>query len=389
MKIWKTTPREWLLVLGLVISIPLVMNLVLPRFLSGFLASYVVQPAVWGLLFCLIMRLPRHKGAGKLRMRPALIKLALGIALFQIYLMVIAGFLHNFGRSPNSFTCKGIMINLIFAGTGLIGMEFSRAWLINRLVRKPSAFIPVFIALIYTFICLPLMQIPGHGATLEAVAQFAGSSLLPVFMENLLASFLALWGGALPALVYRGVLQAFNWFCPVLPDLNWAMKALTGIVVPMVGLAIIQEYFFYKYTPGKAKRGAGEGVVSWAVLSSAAVITIWFSLGVFPVRPAVIYSGSMRPTFEVGDVVIVAKRNPRLLKPGDIVSFRMKGSPVPTVHRVIALQNEGGREVFVTKGDANNRPDLDPVRSVQVVGKVVFTIPRVGWASIAIRKLFA
>ncbi|MDD2360001.1 MAG: signal peptidase I, partial [Syntrophaceticus schinkii] len=201
-----------------------------------------------------------------------------------------------------------------------------------------------------------------------------------------LASILAMWGGPLPAIAYRGVLQAFEWFSPVLPDLNWAMKALVGTVVPVVALGIIQEYFSFQLAPCCRRKKRGEqGIVSAAAFSVAAVIAIWFSLGVFPVKPAVIYSGSMRPSIEVGDIVIVAQKNTSLLDVGDVISYRVKDSPIPTVHRVITIEGDGSSKAFITKGDDNKEAD-QPVKPEQVMGKVVLKIPRVGWASIAIRK---
>lgn len=380
-------PPDWLLTGGLVCTIPLLFDFVLPRFLPGFYGVYVAQPAIWALVVLYILRLPRRRGVGKKRLQPVLVRLACGIALFQIYLMVVAGFLNGFGKSPYSFTIRGILINLLYAWMWLLGMELSRAWLLNRLLCRPETLLPVLLALLYTVIDIPAKQIPTLGSTLETWTQFCGSTVLPLTMEHLLASFLAMWGGALPAVAYRGLLEAFEWFCPVLPDLNWAMKALTGTVVPLVGLAVIQEYFAFQLTPRRRKKAGGEGMVSTAIFSVAAVITVWFSLGVFPVRPAVIYSGSMRPTFEVGDIVIVAKKNPRLLTVGDVISFRVEDSLIPTIHRVIAVKSTGVDRKFITKGDDNNNPD-DPVMPEQVMGKVVMVIPRLGWVSIAVRKLF-
>jgi signal peptidase len=128
-------------------------------------------------------------------------------------------------------------------------------------------------------------------------------------------------------------------------------------------------------------------MVRTTVFGVAAVVTIWFSLGVFPVRPAVIYSGSMRPTLEVGDIVIIARKNPDLLTVGDIIAYRVEGSPIPTIHRVIEVEGAGFDRKFITKGDDNDQPD-EPVQQGQVKGKVVLVIPRLGWASIAARKLF-
>ncbi|MDN5375927.1 MAG: signal peptidase [Thermacetogenium sp.] len=380
-------PCDWLLGCGLACTVPLLFDFVLPRILPGFYGVYVAQPAVWLLIILYFLHLPRYRGVGKKRMLPLLIRLAGGVALFQIYLMVVAGFLSGFGKSPYSFTLRGILFNLVYVASGLLGMELCRAWLLNRLLHRPAAFLPVLLALLFAVIDIPAKQIPGPESTLETWTQFCGSSVHPIVMEHLLASFLAMWGGALPALVYRGLLEAFEWFCPVLPDLNWAMKALTGTVVPLVGLAIIQEYYASQLASRRRKRTTGEGMVRTTVFGVAAVVTIWFSLGVFPVRPAVIYSGSMRPTLEVGDIVIIARKNPDLLTVGDIIAYRVEGSPIPTIHRVIEVEGAGFDRKFITKGDDNDQPD-EPVQQGQVKGKVVLVIPRLGWASIAARKLF-
>lgn len=376
---------NWLILLAVVLCVPLLLNLVLPRFFNTVNISYIIQPAFWAMLAIVTLRLPGTKGLSKARMRPFLIKFALGVAVFQVYLMMVSGFLNGFGKSPYSFTIKWILINLIYVGTALLGMELSRAWLINRILRKPSFLLPVLVALLYTLINLPLGQILSLGSTLEAWTRFFGSTCLPLSMEHLLASILAMWGGPLPAIAYRGVLQAFEWFSPVLPDLNWAMKALVGTIVPVVALAIIQEFYSFQFTHRCKKKSDEKGVVGTAVFSIAAVIAIWFALGVFPIRPAVIYSGSMRPSIEVGDIVIVAQKNPSLLQVGDVISYRVKDSPIPTVHRLITIEGDGSYQAFITKGDDNNHLD-QPIKPEQVMGKVVLKIPRVGWASIAIRK---
>ena len=273
--------------------------------------------------------------------------------------------------------------------TSLAGIELSRAWLINRRARKPSTLLPVFIALLFTYFSLPPGQIPKISSSLEVVTEFLGSTFLPTFMENLLASFLALWGGALPALTYRGIIQAFNWFCPVLPDLNWLMKAFTGIIVPVVGLVIIQEISLAKSHLARYRRQTGKGLTGWLITSIGMVIMLWFFLGVFPVHPTVIFTGSMRPVIEVGDVVIVARVNPKLLKVGDVVQFRLKEKTIPTVHRIIDTRREGNKLLYITKGDANNYPDTEPVHPEQVTGKQVFIIPKAGWASIAVKQLLS
>ena len=58
------------------------------------------------------------------------------------------------------------------------------------------------------------------------------------------------------------------------------------------------------------------------------------------------------------------------------------------MHRVIEIQEVGDAKFFITKGDANRNPDSDPVIPENVVGKLVFTIPKIGWVAIAVKGFF-
>jgi len=58
------------------------------------------------------------------------------------------------------------------------------------------------------------------------------------------------------------------------------------------------------------------------------------------------------------------------------------------VHRVVEIQESEGQRVFITQGDANREPDATPVLPANVVGKAVFSIPKIGWAAIAVKEFF-
>lgn len=379
--------RALYIVLGSLAGIYLLKTFALPHFPSAVVGTYVLQPILWGLLLWLILRLPRYRPAGKLRLKSSLLQLALMIGGLQVILGFIGGFFSGFGKSPYSFTPLGIFTNLIFVGSMLVGMELSRAWLINRLSRKNVVLVLAIITLLYTFISLPLARITGLGGNLESV-KYLDSTCIPLLAENLLASFLAFLGGPIPAIAYRGILQFFEWFCPILPDLDWVLKGLIGTVVPIVGLVVVQGLHFEKVNPNKPKRRAKEGsLTGWIVTTIVAVLIIWFSLGLFAFHPTTVLSGSMRPLMDVGDVAIVAKVPADIVKEGDIIQFRKE--KVNVMHRVIEIQETEDGKFFITKGDANKDPDTDPVVPEQVIGRVIFKIPKIGWAAIVVKGFFA
>jgi len=204
--------------------------------------------------------------------------------------------------------------------------------------------------------------------------------------ENLLATFLAFLAGPLAAIAYRGTLQGFQWFCPILPNPEWVLKGLLGTIVPIIGLVAVQRFYSSRTRPSHARRAKGGSLTGWIITTIVAVLIIWFSVGLFPVHPTTVISGSMRPTFDAGDVVIVAKAPGDVINQGDVIQFRKE--KVTVMHRVVEIQETEAGKFFITKGDANDKPDSDPVIPENVVGKVVFNIPKIGWVVITVKGFF-
>jgi len=100
-------------------------------------------------------------------------------------------------------------------------------------------------------------------------------------------------------------------------------------------------------------------------------------------KPYVVLSGSMRPTYEVGSLVYVKSVDYRELKVGDPITYMISQDTVVT-HRIIeVLVDEENPETlrFVTKGDANDQPDGASVHYKNIIGKPVFSVPYLGYVS--------
>jgi signal peptidase len=95
-------------------------------------------------------------------------------------------------------------------------------------------------------------------------------------------------------------------------------------------------------------------------------------------RTEVVISGSMEPALQTGSVVIVRPIVPDLIRKGDIIMFSSLDMRSLTTHRVVAVESEPGLR-FITRGDANNNSDINPIVPDQVVGIVAFTIPYLGF----------
>lgn len=381
---------ESLIVGGLLVAIYLVINLLLPIVpINALVKTFLFQPALWGLLILTMRLLPGYRTIARQSLHRSFLQIALGIGFLQVSLYVIGGLLSGFGKNPASITPFGITENLFFVGLMLVGMEMSRAWLVTRLGKRHSFLALALVALVYTFISIPLSQIISFKMQIQS-ANLVISSWFPLLAENLIASLLVMLAGARVSLAYRGLLAAFWWFCPILPNLNWSLKGLIGTGVPILGMIAVSSFYSAHAKRGKSQRRVKKASfpTGWIVTALVCVVIVWFTVGVFPFQPSVVPTGSMIPVVYPGDVVIVAKTQGSNVRLDDIIEYRNTKENINIVHRVIKIQEKESQRFFITKGDNNNAPDIAPVPEQNVIGKVILIIPKVGWISIMIKNLF-
>jgi len=92
-----------------------------------------------------------------------------------------------------------------------------------------------------------------------------------------------------------------------------------------------------------------------------------------------VISGSMAPAIKMGSVVIVKPASD--YKIGDVITFGpYSKTKAPTSHRIYDIKVVDGQPVYITKGDANNAPDAREIQKRDVLGKVLFSVPYVGFA---------
>lgn len=93
-----------------------------------------------------------------------------------------------------------------------------------------------------------------------------------------------------------------------------------------------------------------------------------------------VMSGSMDPVLKTGDVVATRPADAGDIEVGDIITYRSPQLGKVVVHRVIEKQ-EGDQVSFITKGDANENADPYPVPAENILNKVGFHIPYLGYMS--------
>ncbi len=131
-----------------------------------------------------------------------------------------------------------------------------------------------------------------------------------------------------------------------------------------------------------------------ALLTGALVgaALIFVAIGLLPhlglYRPVTVLSGSMRPTFKPGDLIIVRPEPLRDVRVGQVITYAVPvgGRQVET-HRVIRIVKGGANPTVQTKGDANNWRDPWVARlDGATAWRLSVVIPYAGYAISAMRS---
>lgn len=92
----------------------------------------------------------------------------------------------------------------------------------------------------------------------------------------------------------------------------------------------------------------------------------------------IVQSGSMEPAIKTGALSVIKPSSRYSV--GDVIMFGPDTkTQVPTTHRIVADEVRSGVFYYTTKGDANEDPDPQAVAQSEVIGKVLFSIPYLGY----------
>jgi signal peptidase len=99
-------------------------------------------------------------------------------------------------------------------------------------------------------------------------------------------------------------------------------------------------------------------------------------------RPVTVLSGSMKPSFSPGDMIVVTPEPVRDVRVGQVISYRIPvGDHHVQSHRVIKIVRGGVHPVVRTKGDANNAADPWTAKlNGTTAWRVRAVLPKVGYA---------
>lgn len=361
-----------MLIYGLLANLKLVFNI-------NAIYLYIINPLFW-ITLAVFLKIAIGKSYQKSRIKKEVIQYILIAVIIYILTYMISGLFITFGNNPYFTTVKGFLINLWMFGTVIISKEYIRYRLINNVYENDKKEIAILVSLIYIFIEIELNKYINTKITLLFALKDICQNLIPLIAKNVLYSYISMKSDWKPASIYELFTKLYLWLSPILPNAPWIMVAIIETTIPTI------LFFYIRYANSKnseiKSRQEIENVnpKNSIPLVVLVILVIWFTIGVFPVKPIAVASGSMEKELYVGDVVIVKKCNANDIVNGDIIQYQMKGYTV--IHRVIEKKQKNGEYYFTTKGDNNPSEDKESVKEDQVLGKVIFKVKYLGYPAI-------
>lgn len=121
-------------------------------------------------------------------------------------------------------------------------------------------------------------------------------------------------------------------------------------------------------------------ILEWSVFIFLTIILFFVASLLLPTKEYVsthiVSTGSMEPTISAGSIVFSTLKSEEINR-GDIIVFNSPDNPdISIIHRVKNIEGEE----YTTKGDSNKTEDNWIVFPSNITGKVIFSIPYLGYA---------
>ncbi len=371
------------------LSIMLIFTLILMFLVNNIVSNSIVKSSIWLVIILIIcIAFPKVRGIAKLKHIEQFYLYSLKCGIIYIVIYFGSGIILGFGKSPYSRGINNIVLNLFIFITPIVGRELIRGFLLNNSTKHKSLNL-VFITILMIITDITISQVTKISTVKELII-FISQSFGPLICLNIFASYACIVAGPITSIIFLSLITGIEIVSPVLPLLQWLTRGLINMCVPIFSYLAMNFYYTKLTKQYKEYKGKHENIFSMMAVSVFSIFLIWFTIGVFPIYPSVIVTGSMKPIINPGDIVVIKKiqkvEDIDNLKTGDIIQF--KREELLIVHRIIELvkNEEDGLIYFRTKGDNNSAEDNGLVNPNDIKGTVYKTIPKLGWPTLILRN---
>lgn len=314
------------------------------------------------------------------------IMLIIGIVVLLYWLIIyIVGYFSGFLMNSYQRSFFGITKNVLY-GFGLIASsEMFRHMFLRRRNDNKKIFV-------LTIIVISMLEIVTKFSANQLdsnvqILKLLFSVVVPIFSKNIFLSFITLKVGCISSILYRSLMELPLYIVPIIPNLGYYIENLVITILPLIILLIIYKLYYSDDGKIASSRMYNKiNKISNVIYSFIVILLLGVVLLVSGIGRYIVYtigSASMEDTINVGDVVVIDKKD-KEFKENDIIAFYH--NDVILVHRIIKIYKDAYGEYYQTKGDNNETADSWLVKEKDVVGQYRMRFRWIGWPTVKLNE---
>ena len=368
--------------LGLIVGIILIsiLNIIL-----GFLNKYT-------LFIFVIMLIVLSKALIGYQKNKSMIEkdVILSIIAFLIFYYLVTyaiGFAVGVTKSIYAHDIKTMMSNIFPVIILIISSEILRYMINTKSSNKFFLIVLSFVAFTLMLNTLTIRDlVAARSFETNIVIEQLGLFIIPSIMTNILMTYLSLKVGYKSSIVYRLLIEIPLYVLPFFPAFGNYIESVLRITIPVI-------FFMWLYK--KIEKSNPKKIV---IIEKTKLITlfrinvvllcavlVYFICGLFKYQALVIATGSMAPSINVGDVIIVNKyEDKKNYDIGKVIAYKKDNDII--CHRIIKVMHSGEEVLYETKGDMNTSSDQLLVNSEDVIGSVTHKVKYIGYPTVILNK---
>ena len=305
----------------------------------------------------------------------------LSYLLIYFVITYILGLATGFVRTAYSLRINDIFKNLFPYLIIILVREFFRYLYFCK--AKESKLL-IFLGLLFLVLLDVNLNIHLYDISkLEGLIKMVSIVVFPSISKNILLSYLTVKSGYKNTIFYSCVMELNKFFLPIFPDFGEYIMTLINVLFPLgVLFGIIDKFKFNEKRRIASSRYHSKNLLFYSIMLTS---------GYFKYYALTIGSGSREKTISKGDVVIVRK-----LKQSELNKLKVKKHILVynhdnkiIVHRLVKIQEIGGKTFYITKGDNNLTKDSYNIKPKDVIGVVSFKIKYIGYPTVSLNERLA
>ena len=297
------------------------------------------------------------------------------------------GLVFGYEKSPYSHELIPMLKNIWTFVVAIGFQEYVRMQLIKLSPKKIGYY--AIITLFFIIAEIDFWNISSNFSNNVAFFKYMSQTIVPLLVSNCLFTYLVIMAGNVPSTIYRVILSLITILLPIFPGLNWLIKAMLEIILVIVCALYVNYVDLQSARVLNRRQLKKEKVTSYIPFVIVLIILVCFIGGIFKYQPIAVLSNSMYPTFARGDAVVVQileKKEFSKLKKGDILYYSKDDKLV--IHRIIEIKETEEKKLEIkTKGDNNNTEDNWIIKEEEIIGKVKFMVPYIGYPSVWVNEM--